>query len=464
MPLRSRPWWPSPPRSARRAASGSSRRCAARCRSRGGAILPLPLAAGLYGVLLGLGFTTFILTFAVWALAAVSVALGDPALGAVLGLAFGAGRALPVIALAPVADTDRGNAAHAAMAERPAILRGLRVADAVALAACAVAMTTVAPASATTIAAFSASGPSAEGSLVAFQRPGPRRRLPHPPRRDRRSARPRPGARRRPRRLARRQSQIVLARPTRSSRWRATPRRAPARSRSATSGSCGSSSQTQLVVQPRDASRRRASSRPRERRAARPPLARRPDPRLPPRRQGRLRDPAVRPRHRPREAGALRAPRAVLQPIVRRPPHALRALDLHAARSSGSAPRRRRTTATASSIAPRRPRAATPATRRAITATPRATRAASPRRSHRAHRPGVVDTLWTTALGAERGVCDAAAEEEWRDDGDAAQRPALRPAYAVSGANVNWPAGRRRSSSRCGGTNVISIGACGPSR
>ena len=44
-------------------------------------VLPLPLAAGLYGVLLGLGFTTFILTFAVWALAGVSVALGDPLLG-----------------------------------------------------------------------------------------------------------------------------------------------------------------------------------------------------------------------------------------------------------------------------------------------------------------------------------------------------------------------------------------------
>ena len=33
-----------------------------------------------YGVLLGLGFTTFILTFAVWALAGVAVALGDPQL------------------------------------------------------------------------------------------------------------------------------------------------------------------------------------------------------------------------------------------------------------------------------------------------------------------------------------------------------------------------------------------------
>ena len=63
--------------------------------------LPLPLAAGLYGVLLGLGFTTFILTFAVWALAGVSVAVGDPALGVAVGLAFGAGRLLPVVVLAP---------------------------------------------------------------------------------------------------------------------------------------------------------------------------------------------------------------------------------------------------------------------------------------------------------------------------------------------------------------------------
>jgi hypothetical protein len=135
-------------------------------------VMPVPLAAGLYGVLLGLGFTTFILTFAVWALAAVSVALGDPQLGAVLGLAFGAGRALPVIALAPVAETDRGNAAHAAMAERPAILRGLRAADAVALAACAIAMLGVAPAHAATIAEASGSGPAVEGALFAFERPG----------------------------------------------------------------------------------------------------------------------------------------------------------------------------------------------------------------------------------------------------------------------------------------------------
>jgi hypothetical protein len=100
--------------------------------------LPVPLAAGLYGVLLGLGFTTFILTFAVWALAGVSVAIGDPGLGLAIGLAFGAGRLLPVIALAPKAGTERGSACHAAMAERPRILRSLRAIDAVAMAALAV--------------------------------------------------------------------------------------------------------------------------------------------------------------------------------------------------------------------------------------------------------------------------------------------------------------------------------------
>ena len=64
-----------PPRSPSLAALGElrgardrRRRSAARCPSAGAATLPLPLAAGLYGVLLGLGFTTFVLTFAVWAL------------------------------------------------------------------------------------------------------------------------------------------------------------------------------------------------------------------------------------------------------------------------------------------------------------------------------------------------------------------------------------------------------------
>jgi hypothetical protein len=134
-------------------------------------VLPLPLAAGLYGILLGLGFTTFILSFAVWALAGVSVALGDPALGLLVGLGFGIGRTLPVVILAPLAGTERGAEAHAAMAERPAILRTLRVADAVALAACAAALW-AAPAQAASVFAVPATDPSADGALVAFQQPG----------------------------------------------------------------------------------------------------------------------------------------------------------------------------------------------------------------------------------------------------------------------------------------------------
>ncbi|WP_028057596.1 hypothetical protein [Candidatus Solirubrobacter pratensis] len=131
-------------------------------------VMPVPLAAGLYGVLLGLGFTTFILSFAVWALAGISVALGDPALGAAAGLAFGAGRALPVIALAP----SGGGAFAAAMAERPRILRSLRAVDAAALAACAIALFASPAQAAATIAAPGFADPSADGATLALHRPG----------------------------------------------------------------------------------------------------------------------------------------------------------------------------------------------------------------------------------------------------------------------------------------------------
>jgi hypothetical protein len=134
-------------------------------------VLPLPLAAGLYGVLLGLGFTTFILSFAVWALAGVSVALGEPALGLLVGLGFGAGRTLPVVLLAPLSGTRLGADAHAAMAERPAILRALRAADALALVACA-AVVWAAPAQAATVFAVPATDPSADAGLLAFHQPG----------------------------------------------------------------------------------------------------------------------------------------------------------------------------------------------------------------------------------------------------------------------------------------------------
>jgi hypothetical protein len=95
--------------------------------------LPLPFAAWLYGVLLGLGFTTYVLTFAVWALAALVFAVGNLATGVAVGLAFGVGRALPILSIAPFVHRSFGTTALALMAERPGLLRRVRVADAAAL-------------------------------------------------------------------------------------------------------------------------------------------------------------------------------------------------------------------------------------------------------------------------------------------------------------------------------------------
>src|SRR5439155_129373 len=64
-------------------------------------------------------------------------ALGDPALGVAVGVAFGAGRALPVVVLAPLAGREAGARAMTAMAERPAVLRAARAAGAAALLLCA---------------------------------------------------------------------------------------------------------------------------------------------------------------------------------------------------------------------------------------------------------------------------------------------------------------------------------------
>ncbi len=135
--------------------------------------LPLPLAAGLYGVLLGLGFTTFVLTLAVWALAGVSVAIGDPLVGLLIGLGFGAGRALPVVLMAPRYAT-LGQRLELQMAERPALLRRLRLADGALLALLAVLLLSSDDASAarTTLVAPDATDPSLAGSVLAWQRIG----------------------------------------------------------------------------------------------------------------------------------------------------------------------------------------------------------------------------------------------------------------------------------------------------
>ena len=131
-------------------------------------VLPVPVAAGLYGVLLGLGFTTFILTFAVWALAGISVTVGDPAIGVAIGLAFGIGRALPVIALAP----SGGGRLHAAMAERPRILRSLRALDAAALAVAALTLATAPAQAAVSVFAVGYADAGLDGPLLALHRPG----------------------------------------------------------------------------------------------------------------------------------------------------------------------------------------------------------------------------------------------------------------------------------------------------
>jgi hypothetical protein len=146
--------------------------------------LPLPLACALYGVLLGLGFTTFVLAFAVWALAGISFAAGDPLLGIAVGVAFGAGRALPVLWMAPGLRGGRGARRLDEMAVEPRLWLGLRRLDALGLGLCALALVGASasaatrpstssktrPRSATRIA--SATDPSAAGTALAWQQIG----------------------------------------------------------------------------------------------------------------------------------------------------------------------------------------------------------------------------------------------------------------------------------------------------
>ncbi len=138
-------------------------------------VLPVPVAAALYGVLLGLGFTTFVLSFAVYALAAACLALGDTATGAAVGLAFAAGRILPVVVLAPLQETDRGIDVAAAMGDRPGVLRAIRATGAVALAAAALVLSLQgAPAVAAAPSLLTSLGtdPSAANGSLVWQLPG----------------------------------------------------------------------------------------------------------------------------------------------------------------------------------------------------------------------------------------------------------------------------------------------------
>jgi hypothetical protein len=134
-------------------------------------LMPMPIAAALYGGLLGLGFTTFVLSFGVFALAGIAFAIGEPAVGLLLGVAFGAGRALPIALTAPVADRDAGIRVTELMAGHPAILRGFRFGDGVALLACAVALVSVIPANAAKVEKRPAADPAVAGKALAYQRP-----------------------------------------------------------------------------------------------------------------------------------------------------------------------------------------------------------------------------------------------------------------------------------------------------
>lgn len=135
-------------------------------------VLPLSLAAFLYGILLGLGFTTYVLSFALPALAAVSVAVADVPLGLVLGVAFGAGRALPIVVLAPLTRHALGVRAITAMADRPALLRTTRLVDALALLGVAGALAGGTAHAAAAQVAAPATDPSADGGALAWSVPG----------------------------------------------------------------------------------------------------------------------------------------------------------------------------------------------------------------------------------------------------------------------------------------------------
>jgi hypothetical protein len=132
-------------------------------------IMPLPLACGLYGLLLGLGFTTFVLSFAVWALAGISFAADSAIFGVVVGVAFGIGRALPVMWIAPRLGTERGEQALERLALEPRMWLGLRRLDAIGLGACAVVL---AGSGALAAAPNFATDPSTFGGSLAWQKVG----------------------------------------------------------------------------------------------------------------------------------------------------------------------------------------------------------------------------------------------------------------------------------------------------
>ena len=136
-------------------------------------VMPMPVAGALYGVLLGMGFTTFVLSFGVWALAAISFALGEPTIGLLMGAAFGIGRAIPVVALAPLAGTPPGARATDLMAASPGVYLGIRRGDAAALLVTAAALVvSVGSAGAASTEVPGGADPSGDATDLVFERGG----------------------------------------------------------------------------------------------------------------------------------------------------------------------------------------------------------------------------------------------------------------------------------------------------
>jgi hypothetical protein len=99
--------------------------------------------------------------------------VGDPSLGLVLGVGFGLGRALPILALAPLAGRPAGIRATELMCEHPGVYLGLRRGDAAALAVAALALIVVPGSAGAAGSSIShATDPSATADALLFQRLG----------------------------------------------------------------------------------------------------------------------------------------------------------------------------------------------------------------------------------------------------------------------------------------------------
>lgn len=133
--------------------------------------LPLPLAVFLYGLLLGTGLTTYVPAAAAWALLALSPTLGTLASPLEIGLALAAGRALPVLALAPLEGRALGARALLLMAERPRALRIVRLLAAATL-TFGVGTALAGRAVAATVVATTATDATVAGADLAWEHPG----------------------------------------------------------------------------------------------------------------------------------------------------------------------------------------------------------------------------------------------------------------------------------------------------